>query len=459
MIEINDLYKKYNYPVPRYTSYPPANHFQEPFDNEKFINALKNSNNQQPENISIYIHIPFCKKMCHYCGCFKTPVHNEDIVEKYISALKIELTMLAKYLDKSRKLSQIHYGGGTPNAIPLHYLKEINELIFSQFEKIDVAEIAIECNPAYIELDDIAVLNDAGFNRISFGIQDFNIDVLNIVNRDASKIPADELVQHIREFYPHIRINFDFIYGLPGQTADSFLDTIQKAIEIKPDRLVTFSYAHVPWVNKAQLLLEKAGLPTEFNKIDMYFKSRDLLEKSGYTTIGFDHYVLENDELYNAFKTGNLHRNFQGYCTRSTTGQVYAVGVSSISQLETVYAQNYKSINAYIEKIQNGEFPVEKGYTVKSEEIIVRNVITNLLSNNSVDLQMIANKYNLSFSELETLLKIDYETLLDLENDGVMSLKNNRIEITKYGVLFIRNVAGALDPAYSKQYTNYSKPV
>ena len=459
MIEISNLYSKYNYPVPRYTSYPPANNFQQEFNTEKYIDAIIKSNTQKPENVSIYIHIPFCNKMCHYCGCFKTPIHTSEMIDKYIHAVKNELKLLGMYIDKNRKLSQIHYGGGTPNAIPLNYIKELNDIIFEQYEIIDEAEIAIECNPAYIDYEDIAILNQAGFNRISFGIQDFNIDVLNTVNRDPSKIPADELVQHIRELYPHIRINFDFIYGLPGQTADSFLETIQKAIDIKPDRLVTFSYAHVPWVNKAQLLLEKAGLPTEFNKIDMYFKSRDLLEQSGYTPIGFDHYVLENDELNDAFKSHNLHRNFQGYCTRRTTGQVYAVGVSSISQLETVYVQNVKSIEDYIEKINNGGFAVEKEYSVSPDEIIVRDIITNLLSNNSVDLQLIADKYKLSFSELEKLLKIDYETISELTKDGVIIFENNKIDVTKYGILFIRNVAGALDPAFTKQYKNYSKPV
>ncbi len=451
------LIDKYNAPVPRYTSYPPANHFHQDFTAGDYLKAVRESNTQSPENISVYIHIPYCNKLCHYCGCNACPMPKHDEVAHYVASVKNELNIVLDSLDKSRKLSQIHYGGGTPNAIPLHYLHEINHLIFEKFETIDQPEIAIECNPAYIERADIDVLFDAGFNRFSFGVQDFDLKVLDNVNRDPSKMEIGELMAYVREKRPGTMINLDFIYGLSGQTVDSFLETIQKAIDLKPDRLVTFSYAHVPWVNKSQKILEKKGLPEQKEKLAMYYKSHELLKNSGYQPVGFDHYVLEHDELYKAYKNNELHRNFQGYCTRRTTGQVYAFGVSAISQLEKVYSQNTKDNKKYIEFLGRNELPVEKGYALSEEEIIIREVINKLLSNKFIDLEKTAEELKLSFEELNEILKIDLEAIKEFERDGILSFKANSVHVTDLGVLFIRNVAAALDPAYEIKENKYSR--
>ena len=459
MKESRSLIRKYNYPVPRYTSYPPANHFRKDFSAEEYESALINSNREKTENISIYIHIPFCKRLCHYCGCFKTHLNNSVDPEKYINTVINEFRMIAGHIDKNRKLSQIHFGGGTPNAIPLKYLKKVNDVIFEEFELIDSPEIALESNPAYLDFADIDLLNEAGFNRISLGIQDMHEDILDFVNRDSSMHPLEQIISYARKTNPEMKINMDFIYGLPKQTTENFLETIQQAVDLKPDRLVTFSYAHVPWVNKAQLKLEKYGLPEQDDKIDMFFSSRELLKKSGYVPIGFDHYVLPDDELNIAYSNGDLHRNFQGYCTRRTTGQVYALGISSISQLERIYASNTKSMENYIEKIENGEFPVERGYQLSEKEIIVREVITTLLSNNYVDLNAVGKKLGLPLNELKEILDPDYEMLNELEKDGVIEQKDNKITVSAPGVLFIRNVAGALDPEFEVKDNKYSKPV
>lgn len=453
------LIDKYNAPVPRYTSYPPANHFTDKFTADEYSNAIVESNEQNPKNISVYIHIPYCQKLCYYCGCNACPMPKYDEVAHYVSALKKELNIVLDKLDKSRKLSQIHYGGGTPNSIPLNYLSEINKLIFSKFDKIVDPEIAIECNPAYIDYADIDELLEAGFNRFSFGVQDFDLQVLNDVNREPSKLPIDELMNYLRLKSPTSMINLDFIYGLTGQSAESFLKTIHKAIELKPDRLVTFSYAHVPWVNKTQKILEKKGLPEQNEKLEMYYQSHELLEKSGYMPVGFDHYVLEHDELYKAFKNNELHRNFQGYCTRRTTGQVYAFGVSAISQLERVYAQNTKEIRKYLESLENGKLPIEKGYALLQNEIIVREVLTKLLGNKFIDLEQVATELKISLESLKDVLQINYDSLLEFEKDGILMLHDNKIEITDLGVLFIRNVAAAFDPLYEIKENKYSRSV
>ena len=316
------LIAKYNVPVPRYTSYPPANQFQSPFSEQTYIRMLEESNTCLPENIAIYIHIPFCEKICFYCGCNTMLYKGEDLVRSYINALKTEILLLAGKIDKKRKVSQIHYGGGTPNAIDVSYLEEVNQMIFDLFDFIPQPEIAIECHPAHVNELYLQRLLNARFNRFSFGIQDFNTQVLKTVNRDLPAMPVTEIVSFLKRENPSVSINLDFIYGLPGQTVASFEATMQEAIAIQPDRLVTFSYAHVPWLKKHQQILEKKGLLTSNMKMDIFLSSRELLLQSGYQSVGLDHYVLPNDELSIALKNNQLHRNFQGYCTRRTTGQV-----------------------------------------------------------------------------------------------------------------------------------------
>jgi oxygen-independent coproporphyrinogen-3 oxidase len=459
MIIPEHLLEKYNSPVPRYTSYPPANYFTDEVTESQYIEAVKDSNKRNPRNISIYIHIPFCKKLCHYCGCNALPLATMDAMENYVTALKQEIRMVAAMIDKDRKVSQIHYGGGTPNVLPVEWIAEINELIYALFKLTDQPEIAIECNPAHLSFEYIDQLKKAGFNRFSIGIQDFNKDILKTVNRDPSELPVGELLQKIKSGSEHIAVNLDFIYGLPGQTVESFLDSIRKAVAIRPDRLVTFSYAHVPWVKKAQKILDKIGLPTGELKMKMFSESHDFLLANGYKSIGLDHYVLESDELYQALLNKSLHRNFQGYCTRQTTGQVYAFGVSSISQLEKGYAQNIKSVKGYIESINSGHLPIEKGYMLSGDEIIVREVINQLMCNMHINWQELADRLNITQEVLKHAITYDSEALLKFEADGILLMTPEGLEMTETGTLFSRNVAASFDPLTNTQSKQFSKPV
>ncbi|MCX6154572.1 MAG: oxygen-independent coproporphyrinogen III oxidase [Candidatus Kapabacteria bacterium] len=453
------LLDKYNAPVPRYTSYPPANHFSDKFTSSDYETAIIESNELNPQNVSIYVHIPFCKKLCFYCGCNKISMHNDEMIKKYIETLKIELHKVLKLINPYRLLSQIHYGGGTPNAIDSKYLGEINSIIFSYLKTIESPEIAIECNPAYLDFQYIKDLTDAGFNRFSIGIQDFNIEVLKTVNRSIPELPVKEIINIIKDLNPNAVINFDFIYGLPGQNSQSFAKSIDEAISYNPDRIVTFSYAHLPTVFKAQYALEKAGLPSPEEKIEMYQNTNIQLKENGYMPVGMDHYVREDDELYQAFKNNLLHRNFQGYCTRRTTGQVYAFGISSISQFETSYFQTTKSIESYIETINKDSFPVEKGYRLNNNEIIVREVIEELMCNKKIDLTAIALNFDISLDKLKSHLNFDESSLQNFIRDGIINYSNNIIEISEMGILFIRNVAASLDPVYKNKVMNYSKAV
>jgi oxygen-independent coproporphyrinogen-3 oxidase len=380
-------------------------------------------------------------------------------VDNYVNALKEEIKIVSKHIDKSRKVTQVHFGGGTPNAIPVEYLKEIMELLYSTFSFDTNAEIAIECNPAYLDFEYLEALKKSGFNRFSLGIQDFNDKVLKGVNRDASTIPVADLIKFLKKDNNNIAVNLDFIYGLPFQTVETFTDTIQKAIALRPDRLVTFSYAHVPWMNKNQEKLVKNGLPDNDVKTKMFEKGCELLLESGYKAVGLDHFVLESDELFKAQQSRTLHRNFQGYCTRSTTGQVYAFGVSGISQLFNAYAQNTKSVKEYTSSINEGVLPIRKGYGLNNQEIAIREVITELMCNRQLNWIKIAESFKMNVATFKTLVNYNKPILQQFADDGIISLTENDISITDDGVLFIRNVAASFDPLVNKQSTQFSKPV
>lgn len=454
---IKELLQKYNVPVPRYTSYPPANYFTDTYTNKEYELAIEASNMALPGHISFYVHIPFCRHLCHYCGCNSFPMMKPEIVERYISAVHKEIDKVKEYLTPGRNISQIHYGGGSPTALPVHYLKELNEHLLDGFETIEQPEIAVECHPGYLDEAYWQSLTEAGFNRFSLGVQDFDEKVLKTVNRRPALLPVETIFQILRG--KGARINMDFIYGLPFQTVESFSETITRAAALHPDRLVTFSYAHVPWVNKQQLILEKAGLPASEEKSRMYGSAKEILQAASYKTIGLDHFVLESDELYTALQNGRLHRNFQGYCTRRTTGQVYAFGVTGISQLNSAYTQNDKDINQYIERIESGTFAISKGYTLDHDEQITREVIETLMCNYSLDWPELASRLSLPVDEVKAATAYDENRLCEFAADGLIEYDSDHIRITPEGSLFVRNVAASLDKLMLHSNKTFSKPV
>lgn len=454
---IQDLLQKYNVPVPRYTSYPPANYFTDAFTNKDYELAIEASDTALPGHISFYVHIPFCRHLCHYCGCNSYPMVKPQRVEQYISTLHKEIDKVKKRLSPHRKISQIHYGGGSPTAMPVGYLKELNDHLLAGFDTIEQPEIAVECHPGYLDEAYWQSLTEAGFNRFSLGVQDFNEKVLKTVNRRPALLPVETIFQILRE--KGARINMDFIYGLPFQTAESFAETIARAAALHPDRLVTFSYAHVPWVNKQQLILEKAGLPTGEEKSRMYGAARQMLSAVGYQMVGLDHFVLENDELYAALQNGQLHRNFQGYCTRRTTGQVYAFGATGISQLSSAYTQNSKDIDQYMERINNDTFAISKGYTLNRDEQITREVIETLMCNYSLNWKELADRLSLSPDAVKAATAYDESRLREFADDGLIEYDSNQIRITSEGSLFVRNVAASLDKLMLHSNKTFSKPV
>ncbi len=458
MIFPEHLIEKYNVPVPRYTSYPPANFFSDTFTSEQYEELIRRSNNDQPENISVYIHIPFCNKICHYCGCNSVPSHNRELMRIYVDALKKEIGMVAALLNPQRKVSQVHWGGGTPNYLPIEWIEEIMQLIGENFRYTEKPEIAMECHPAHLDFMYSERLIKAGFNRISLGIQDFDKKVLDTVNRDGSAIPVGDLVSFLRGFV-HVGVNFDFIYGLPHQTPESFFQTIKKAIELSPDRLVTFSYAHVPWVKRAQKILEAEGLAGPQEKLKMFEAGYNLLKENGYQSIGFDHFAKAGDELTIALANKKLHRNFQGYCTRETTGQVYAFGSTGISQLENSYAQNAKETDRYIELINQGLFAVEKGYELNQSEKIIRHVINEIMCNQYLDFTEAASKFSVSVPELKETVSFSEEKLADFISEGLIDFTSDKLTVNESGKMFSRNIASVFDPKLANSGKSFSKSV
>ncbi len=454
----NQFLEKYNVSGPRYTSYPPANFFSDSFSNKDYKAELIASNEQQPNNISLYVHIPFCPRRCHFCGCNTEAVKRKEIIERYVKALKKEIRQTASLLNNKRNVTQIHWGGGTPNSIPLYFIEEIMSEIYNKFSVSNEAEIAMECSPAYLDFPDIDKLQVIGFNRISLGVQDFRQEVLKTVNREFPKHPIKEIVDYLHQ-KKFRGINLDFIYGLPLQTVETFTETIKRAIEIKPDRLVTFSYAHVPWVKSAQKILEKTGLPNPESKMSMLLTAIKLLEQAGYQPIGIDHFALPSDDLAKAYKKKKLHRNFQGYCTLQTTGQVYGFGTSSIGQLWGAYAQNDKTIEGYIEKIEKDGFAITKGYKLNRNEQVVRAAIDSVMCNGMLDFDRIALDFNTTFEDIHKIVQYKQSKFESFVDDNLLSIEGNKFFLNEKGRIVARNIAMALDPALGSQTVGYSKTI
>ena len=449
---------KYNKPGPRYTSYPPATSFHKDYKNEDFIQSLIASNNDKPESISFYIHIPFCPQRCYFCGCNTTAFENDETIRKYIDCILIEIETVSQYIDKSRKVTQIHWGGGTPNSISLDLIEEVMAKIKSKFSFTENSEVAIECNPAYLELEDIDKLAKMGFNRISLGIQDFNDDVLTAINRKPSKYPIEQVIERIKK-NNFKGFNFDLVYGLPLQTVESFKTNIERAIQLSPDRIVTFSYAHVPWFNELQKNMEHHRFPNPEEKLTMLVMTLNMLTQNGYEAIGMDHFAKPEDELSIAKNNKTLHRNFQGYCTRETTGQVYAFGASSITQLWGSYCQNAKSLNSYISKIEKDGLAVERGYIITHQETIIREVINEIMCNGYLDFSELSKRLNISVDNIKSATEYDSSKLKEFEDDGLVEVIEDIIKVSTDGMLVVRNIAMIFDPMLKIQDSQYSKTV
>lgn len=451
-----EIIQKYNRPVPRYTSYPPANYFG-PLTEVDYLRAVEASNQARQNQISFYVHVPFCRHLCHYCGCNSYPMGRMETVQAYVDALHREMDRVAQHIDKSRKISQIHYGGGSPTALPVPMIKELTQHMLSLFPVIDRPEIAIECHPGYLTENDWVALTECGFTRYSLGVQDFRDEVLKTSGRRPSLLPMEEILQILRG--SGATVNMDFIYGLPKQSIESFRETMRQAAALRPDRLVTFAYAHLPMIFPRQKVLDKAGLPADEEKNGMFEEASRILQEAGYVPVGLDHFVLPEDELAQALAQGRLHRNFQGYCTRRTTAQVYAFGVTGISQLDDIYAQNGRDIQEYISTINEGKLYTSRGYRLSAQEKIVREVIEALMCNYQLHWPDLAERLGLTVEEVRQACHYDEGQMREMATDGILTLDGEYLYINTDGRPLVRCVAAALDPLMVNTDKKFSKPI
>ena len=430
------LIQKYNYSGPRYTSYPTALEFSADYGEENFRSAVA----RYPERpLSLYVHIPFCHKLCYFCGCNKIVTRQQHKADHYLDALEQEIIHRAP-LFADRRVSQLHWGGGTPTYLNKAQISRLMGLLRGHFQfDVDV-EISIEVDPREIELDVLDHLRSEGFNRLSMGVQDFNKEVQRLVNREQDESFIFALIKRARDI-GFTSTNIDLIYGLPKQTPESFAFTLSRVAELSPDRLSVFNYAHLPTLFAAQRKIKDADLPSAQQKLDILQQTIVSLTDAGYQFIGMDHFARPDDELAVAQREGVLHRNFQGYTTQGDT-DLLGMGVSAISMIGDSYAQNQKELKAYYQQVDETGSALWRGIALTRDDCIRRDVIKALICHFRLDFSRIENQWDLRFNNY---FAEDLKLLKPLANDGLVEINEQGIEVTAKGRLLIRNICMCFD--------------
>ncbi|PEN14348.1 oxygen-independent coproporphyrinogen III oxidase [Longibacter salinarum] len=450
-----DLVRRYNQPGPRYTSYPTAPHFSEEVTDDAFAQALSEGNAETP--LSLYVHLPFCRSLCYYCGCHMKVTHRPEVIERYLGYAKREMEIAAQYIDLDRRVVQVHWGGGTPSYLTPEQIGDLMTHTRSVFSFDPDAEISLEADPRGLTEEHLAAAADAGFNRISYGVQDVDPKVQEAINR----VQPTELVENAvrwARMHGFRSINLDLVYGLPHQTSETFSDTVDTVMRLDPERIALFSYAHIPSLRKHQTLIPEADLPEPEEKLRIFKMATERLTgEGGYRFIGMDHFARPDDELAVALDTGNLHRNFQGYSTRAGA-DVVAFGMSGISQLDGAYTQNIKGLPDYYARIDEGRLATYRGYEVTRDDRVRRAVIMELMCNSLVLKADIESRFDIDFDATFTSAMEALEPMVD---DGLVTVTEDAVRVEPEGRLFIRNAAMAFD-AYlnaSQKRPLYSKTV
>lgn len=435
---MNSLIDKYNIPGPRYTSYPTVPYWDDStFSPEKWtesvIRTFKETNAE--EGISIYIHLPFCEALCTFCACHKRITKQHSVEIPYLESVLKEWQLYLQLFNEKPKLKELHLGGGTPTFFSPENLKTLLEGIFETVDIAEHPEFSFEGHPNNTTRKHLQTLYDLGFRRVSFGVQDYDPKVQKAINR----IQSFEKVKEVTEWAKEIGyrgISHDLVFGLPHQTWEAMENTIRKTMELKPDRLAFYSYAHVPWVKGVgQRGFDENDLPSGEEKRRLYEDGKKLLEELGYIEVGMDHFSLEHDDLYQSLIQKKLHRNFMGY-TSSKTQLMVGLGMSAISDSWYAFAQNVKTVEEYQTIVEEGRIPVVKGHILNEEDLVVRRHILNLMCQLETTFD-----HNNSFPELENA----FEMLKEMENDELVEIHDNQIKITEKGRAFTRNVAMVFD--------------
>ncbi|GHC02382.1 oxygen-independent coproporphyrinogen III oxidase [Cerasicoccus arenae] len=444
------LIEKYQRPGPRYTSYPPANHFQEIDDPTDLLAATKTS--KAP--LSLYFHLPFCETLCWFCGCHTITTIKRDRADDYLNLLEKEVELFSQILLPGRSVVQMHFGGGTPNFLTGEQINRLGSIIKKRFQFSDDAEISVELDPRRLNEEHVAAFARMGATRASFGVQDCDPEVQQAIHRVQPQEQNFAAMDLLRA-HGFTSINIDLIYGLPRQSISSFERTLQAVLELSPERFAIFNYAHIPWVKPAQKNLERHGLPSAAEKLGLLKLCIETLTTAGYEYIGLDHFALPSDELVVAQKNKSLQRNFQGYSTRARV-EICGFGVSSISQSAGAFRQNEKELDAYRAALENGCLPITRGYCLTQEDRLRGAVIMKLMCDLSLDFDDIGAKWGINFQEhfADAISQLD-----ELAADGLISLTSQGLKVTSLGRLFIRNLAMLFDAYLTQKQGRYSSTV
>jgi oxygen-independent coproporphyrinogen-3 oxidase len=439
-----DLVRKYSVPGPRYTSYPPATHFSEGIGFDQLRGPIR-ANNDTARDLSLYFHLPFCQTLCWFCGCTTVITTKQGESATYLEYLKKDLAQMAEFLNPRRRVVQFHFGGGTPTFSTPDEIRRLGELIHTRFSVADDVEASCEVDPRRLTREHVKALREIGCNRVSLGVQDNDPAVQKAVHRIQPRELTAQVVNWLRED-GFQSVNIDLIYGLPLQTPRSFEKTLGEILELDPDRFAVFSYAHVPWIKPQQRIFKDDQMPTPEVKLELLKLTIERLTSSGYAYIGMDHFAKEADELAVAQREKTLQRNFQGYSTRADA-DIYAFGMSAISQADGVYWQNLKELPDYYRALDEGRLPMHKGFVMSEDDQIRRATIMRLMCDLGLDYSAMSRKLGLDFPRY---FQRELESLDDLEADGLLQRHADGLTVTDVGRLLIRNIAMRFD-AYLAQ--------
>lgn len=441
-----ELLKRFNQPGPRYTSYPTAPVFSQEFtaaDYEREVADTNLADDSSP--ISLYFHFPFCAKLCYFCGCNMMVTSDRSAIATYNDYLKKEIERLAPLMSPNRTVEQMHWGGGTPSYLAPDEIRDIGNFIKSKFNFAESVEASVEIDPRALTREHMEAFREIGFNRTSFGVQDFNLRVQEAINRVQSEEITRQTVEWAREL-GFKSVNLDLIYGLPYQTVESFAVTVEKIIDIAPNRIAVFNYAHVPWLKKHQSVMPSEAMPSPDERLQILKMTIEKLIAAGYEYIGMDHFALPTDELAVAQKNNTLYRNFQGYSTKAGC-DVYAFGLSAISQFQNIYAQNLKNLKDYYARVDEQSPATNVGYRMTFDDHVRKETINQLMCHLEIDKRGIEAKFGIDFEEY---FADDIPKLQTFINEGLLENDADKIKIKGAGILIIRNVAMCFDAYLEK---------
>lgn len=439
-----DLVQKYNVAGPRYTSYPPATKFTDALTWPDLAEKIL-ENNKTERDLSLYFHIPFCETLCWFCGCTTVITLNHSQGHAYLDYLEKEVAQMATLINPRRKTVQLHFGGGSPTFLAPDEIRRLGEIIHKHFKFSENIEAGVEIDPRRLTRDHIVALREIGFNRASLGVQDFEPAVQEAVHRIQPREMTQQTIDWLRET-GFASINLDLIYGLPHQTVESFNRTLDIVLEMEPDRLAVFSYAHVPWIKPAQKILEQKVLPSPETKLQLLKNVIErLTEKNCYIYIGMDHFARPKDELVLAQRNKTLQRNFQGYSTHGNA-DIYSFGMSAISQISDAYWQNEKELPRYYAALDARKVPLARGYVVSEEDKIRRDTIMRVMCDLGLNYAAMSQRLGINF---ESHFEKEIESLAAFEADGLVHRSATGLEVTDKGRLFIRNIAMCFDNTLS----------